>query len=448
MTAEATKEGARAPSTFYRWVVLFVISLPMFGNYYIYDSVIPVNPILLKLSGEFTNVRIGWFPSAYSISAPFMLLLGVFLVDRMGTRKSMAFFSALCLLASVLMVIRESFWYMLAGRAVLGLGAEMLIVTVTTSMAKWFKGKELGFAFGINLAMARLGQIAAENAPTWAPGVFRPTGPEGPASWRGPLFMAVGAGALCVLGAVLYWWLEVRAEKRYVLGVRGAVDRLELSHILNFGRSYWWIVGLCVAFYSGIFPFQNVAVDFFMNTRLAGMSENSAHKLASFMSSGLPIAAMIATPLFGLLVDKVGRRALFMTVGSIVLMPVYLIMMYAPISLWVPVAMMGTAFSLVPAVMWPAVAYIVDPKRLGSAYALMNLIQQGGLFVMPQLVGYANDYYRAGAENPAGYAPGMWIFSVVGVIGLFFAVLLWREDSRRKPARPHVARTMGPGLDA
>ena len=137
---------------------------------------------------------------------------------------------------------------------------------------------------------------------------------------------------------------------------------------------------------------------------------------------------MIATPLFGLLVDKVGKRAFFMTVGCFLLMPVYLIMAYTDISLWVPVSMMGIAFSLIPAIMWPSVAYIVDQNRLGTAYALMTLIQQIGFFALNLMIGMANDASGAGAQNPGGYALGMWIFSILGFVGLAFAFMLRKSE--------------------
>jgi len=154
------------------------------------------------------------------------------------------------------------------------------------------------------------------------------------------------------------------------------------------------------------------------------MAKVSALKLAGSYNSLLPLAAMFATPLFGLLVDKVGKRALFMMLGSILLMPVYLMMAYTDISLLVPVSMMGIAFSLIPAVMWPSVAYIVDQRRLGTAYALMTLIQQIGFFILNLLIGKANDYSGAGLSNPAGYRLGMWIFSILGFLGMALAILL------------------------
>ena len=151
--------------------------------------------------------------------------------------------------------------------------------------------------------------------------------------------------------------------------------------------------------------------------------------MAGSLISWLPLAAMIATPLIGLLVDYIGRRALLMTFGSILLLPVYLLMGYTNITLYVPVIMMGVAFSLIPAVMWPSVAYIVEEKRLGSAYALMTLIQQIGMALFPIVIGVANDYSGASATNPEGYNLGMWIFSILGVLGLIFAYLLRKAET-------------------
>ena len=141
------------------------------------------------------------------------------------------------------------------------------------------------------------------------------------------------------------------------------------------------------------------------------------------------MSAMIATPLFGLLVDKVGKRALFMAFGSLLLLPVYFIMGYTSLTLWVPVTMMGISFSLIPAVLWPSVAYIVDERRLGTAYALMTLIQQIGFFALNLLIGTMNDASAAGSTNPGGYGPGMLIFSSLGFVGLLFAYLLRRSET-------------------
>jgi MFS family permease len=143
----------------------------------------------------------------------------------------------------------------------------------------------------------------------------------------------------------------------------------------------------------------------------------------------ITLFAMIFTPLFGYLVDRVGKRSLFMMLGSLLLVPVYLIMAYTRIDLRVPMAMMGIAFSLVPAILWPSVAYLVDEGRLGTAYGLMTMIQNIGLFGFNMLIGWANDFAAASPANPGGYALGMWIFSVLGFLGFFFAFMLRREEA-------------------
>jgi len=419
------------PSRAYRWIALVFLSLAMGGNYYIYDSINPLERIFIEHLG-FSGTLFGWLNSSYSVAAVLTLLIGGIIIDKMGTKKALLIFAVLCLMGAVATAAKGNFSMMVAGRTVLGLGAESMIVAVTTALAKWFRGKELSFAFGVNLTIARLASVAADNSPTWAHSTFYPQGAAGPPSWRGPLLIAVGAGVLSLLCAIVYWILESRAEQQYQLGEAGEVDKLEMRGILRFDRSYWYVVGLCFTFYSAIFPFRTFAIDFFTNKLLAqnggAMASEAArilaHERAGFFNSLLPLSAMIVTPLFGLLSDRVGKRALFMMLGSILLMPVYLLMAYSNVSLWVPVTMMGIAFSLIPAVMWPSVAYIVEQSRLGTAYALMTLIQQIGFFILNLLIGKANDYAGAGLQNPNGYALGMWIFSILGFVGLTLAILL------------------------
>jgi MFS family permease len=419
------------PSRFYRWAVLTFISLAQAGNYYIYDSINALERIFIDHLG-FSATQFGWLNASYSVAAVATLLVGGIIIDRIGTKKSILAFAVICFLGAVLTASKGSVPVMIAGRTVLGLGAESMIVAVTTALAKWFRGKELSFAFGINLTIARLASVAADNSPTWASRAFYPDGPAGQPSWQNPLLLAVGAGIFAVVCSIIYWAFESHAENRFELGEAGTTDKLEFKEVFRFDFSYWLVVGLCFTFYSAIFPFRTFAIDLFTNKILAahgGVLAGEAARVTSLEQAGrlnslLPLAAMIATPLFGLLVDKVGKRALFMMFGSLLLMPVYLMMAYSPTSLYIPVSMMGIAFSLIPAVMWPSVAYIVDQSRLGTAYALMTLIQQIGFFMLNLLIGKANDYSHAGLDNPGGYALGMWIFSILGFVGLALAILL------------------------
>jgi MFS family permease len=402
------------PPKSFRWVVLILISLAMFGNYYIYDAVSPMADLLATQLG-FTDSNIGLLQAIYSIPNIFMVLLGGFIIDRLGTKKSTVIFALLCMLGAVITAATPKLEIMAAGRLVFGLGAESLIVAVTTAIAKWFKGKELSFAFGINLTIARLGSFAALNSPSWASKAFD--------NWQGPLILSIIFGVICVAGAVLYWGLESRADRVYQITSAGETDKVVFKDLFGFGKSYWYIVLLCITFYSAIFPFQTFAVKFFIE------AHGTTREFGGFLSSMLTLFAMIATPLFGLLVDKVGRRAQFMMYGSLLIIPVYLIMAYTHLSLYIPMAMMGIAFSLIPGVMWPSVAYIVDQSKLGTAFGLMTMIQNIGLAGFNLLVGWANDYTGASAANPGGYTLGMWIFSSLGFFAFLFAFMLRRSES-------------------
>ena len=303
---------------------------------------------------------------------------------------------------------------MVAGRFLLGVGAEPLIVAVTTALAKWFKGKELSFAFGLNLTIARLGSVAADNSPTWARPFYT--------DWQQPLVIAAVISTLCVIGAGANWILERRAERTYSLGQQTATEKLVLRDLYQFDRAYWYIVGLCVVFYSAIFPFRAFAIKYFIE------AHGASREYAGFLNSLLPLSAMFATPLFGLVADRFGHRAKLMAFSSLLFLPVFLLMAFTNVSLFVPVAMSGIAFSLIPAVMWPSVAYIVEERRLGTAYALMTLCQQIGVTAVPWLIGRANDASGASASNPGGYSGMMWILTALASLGLVFSFLLWRTE--------------------
>jgi MFS family permease len=430
-TITADRSHLPPPPTTYRWVVLVFVSLAMFGNYYVYDSMGPVFD-LLKSQLAFTDQQLGGLYTVYSIAAVLVLLLGGYLIDRWGTRRSIMLFAAVCLGAAVLTAVSSEYSVMLAGRFFLGLGAEPLIVAVTTALAKWFRGKELSFAFGLNLTISRLGSASADWSTAWARPLY--------ANWQDPLWLASAVAGVSVAGALLYWFMEKRADGRYQLGQQQETEKLERKGLYSFSRSYWYIVALCVVFYSTVFPFRAFAIKYFQEAH--GLARESAGMLSSL----LPVAAMIATPLFGLLVDRIGKRSFFMAVGSMILLPLFLIVTYAPpgpsimvdlpgleaaaipLTLLVVMLLLGLAFSMIPAVMWPSVAYIVEQRRLGTGYALMTLCQQVGMAFVPWFIGFLNDRFGAGPENTAGYAAGMWAFTVMASLGLLFSFLLWREE--------------------
>ena len=374
---------------------------------------------VLKQQPDFRTVTIILLQAIYSFPNIFTGRdLRAVAIDRLGLRKSLMIFGVLCMIGPAITASSAHLSVMAIGRLIFGMGAESLNVAVTAALARWFKGKELSFAFGINLTICRLGSFAALNSPTWARAAY--------ANWRWPFLIALGLSVFCVIGAIVYWIMEVQAEKNFHLG-EASTDKVVFKDLFKFGVSYWYIVALCVTFYSAIFPFQTFAVKFFIE------AHGTSREFGGFLSSTLTLFAMIATPLFGLWVDRIGKRALLMMFGSLLLIPVYLMMAYSHVSLYVPMLLMGVAFSLIPAVMWPSVAYIVDQTKLGTAYGLMTMIQNIGLFGFNLMVGWANDYSHAGPDHPSGYNLGMWIFSILGFLGLMFAFLL-----RQRELGPHT----------
>jgi MFS family permease len=420
------------PSTTQRWTALVLVSLAMFGNYYLYDSLGPVVD-LMRSQLDLSYQQIGALSSAYSIAALLVLLAGGWIIDRFGTRTALVVFAGICLLAAALTAFGPGYEGILAGRFLLGLGAEPLIVAATTVLAKWFKGSELSFAFGLNLSISRLGSASADWSPTLAGPLYT--------NWQDPLWLATGIGGVSVAAAMLYWMQEQRAQGRIELGdgdrtKAEAEGALSFRNLFRFSRSYWYIVALCVVFYATVFPFRSFAINYFQQAH--GLDRGTA----GLLSSVLPIAAIIATPLFGLWVDRVGRRSIFMAVGSLVMLPLFLAVTYlpagpaialpggsaVPLTLLLAIVAFGIVFSLIPAVMWPSVAYIVDPARLGSAYALMTFCQQVGMALVPLAIGALNDWSGATADNVAGYAPGMWLYTALAAFGLLFSWLLWRSE--------------------
>lgn len=429
------------PSAVYRWMVLLLISLAMFGNYYIYDSISPLADVLKAQLG-FSDSQIGLLNGIYSFPNIIMVLIGGIIIDRIGTRKSVLIFTSLIMLGALVTTLQGNFYTMVAGRLIFGLGAESMIVAITTILAKWFRGKQLSFAFGLNLTLARLGSFLALNAPTWGKSLYE--------YWQTPLWITVAAGVFAVLCIIFYYFMDIIASRKYAMAKEGEQDKVEFKDIFKFGMSFWLITALCVTFYSAMFPFQTFAIKFFQE------AHGTTREVGGNLSSMLTLAAMIFTPLFGLLADRIGKRSLLMMFGSLLIVPVYLIMAYKidlasliglhggltvdlaffgiekaviPYYLMIPMSLMGIAFSLIPAVMWPSVAYIVDQKKLGTAYGLMTMIQNMGLFGFNVLIGWANDYSGASAANPGGYTLGMWIFSCLGFFGLLFAFLLRTRET-------------------
>ena len=306
----------------WRWAVLTAISVAMFGNYYAYDSIGPVADSLQRILG-YTDTQIGTLNAIYSFPNIVMVLIGGVIVDRYGAARATLAFAAIQGIGALVTALSPLFPVMAAGRLIFGLGAESMIVAITVAIGQWFVGRQLGFAFGLNLSFARLGSYGADMSTTW----FKPLYDRG---WQPPLWLATGFAATCVAGAAVYYLLDRSARARFTLSEASQADRIVWSDLWRFDRSYWYIVGLCVTFYSVIFPFRSTfAIKYFQHAHGLSLQE------AGSMNAYVFLAAIFATPTFGLIVDRVGRRAAFMAAGTLLLCAVFPILGYTNTNLWV-----------------------------------------------------------------------------------------------------------------
>lgn len=417
--ATATAETRPLPPPAYRWIVLLSCSLAMFGCYYVFDALYPVTPLLEKAFG-FTGEQVGLLDTSYNVAALLTLIAGGVLIDRIGMAASAVLFGAIgaaggLSIALLPALVPSAPWAgMMVGRFLLGIGSELFIVAATTVIGRWFKGKEISFALALQLLIARMGSWVADRSPDIARALF--------GSWQPPLLLAAALGVAWLGFAIVYAWLERSAAQRYDIRRPGATDKLVWSDLVRFDLGYWWVVGLCVAFYATIFPFRTFANLYLIEAK--GVAPDVAGNLKSI----LPLLSMIGMPLFGLLVDRIGKRALLMAAGSALLVPPFLMMAYTHLPLQLSMAMLGLAFALVPAVLWPAVTYLVPDARLGSAYALMTFCQQVGWAGMSWGMGLVKDASHASAQNPAGWTPVMLMLAGLATVGFVFSFLLWKSE--------------------
>ena len=124
-----------------------------------------------------------------------------------------------------------------------------------------------------------------------------------------------------------------------------------------------------------------------------------------------------------------------MIYGSLLLIIVHVLITFTTFNIYILMILLGIAFSLVPAAMWPGVAKIVPVSRIGSAYGAMFSLQNLGLFAIPILAGYVLDKTNPGITpemidngTKLNYTPTMLIFIGLGIVGFIFALLLKWDD--------------------
>jgi MFS family permease len=397
------------------WLVLALLALAYYGNYYVYDSVGPVADLLERQRG-FSDSQIGMLNAIYSLPNIVLILLGGIFVDRFGAARMLVWTAAICLAGALLTALSPGFGGMVVGRLLFGIGGETFGIAVLAGIVKYFTGRNLAFAMGSVLAIARSGSFSADMSPTWFSGAYA----EG---WQPPLLIAAAFAALSLAGTIGYWWVDRRNRGTEPAG---NAQRFAFRDLLNFGPAYWYLLLLCVLWYSVIFAFRSTfSIKYFQHAH--GLELAAAGAINAWVF----LAALFATPVFGWLCDRIGRYAPMLAFGALLLPIAIASMAVSQWSLWVGTVLIGVSFSLVPAVMWPLTAKLVSPEKFGTAVGLMWVVQNLGIGGANLIAGWLNDVNDAGAANPAGYQPMMLFFFVSGALGFATSMMLWWTAGRR-----------------
>ena len=430
-----------------RWSVLVLVASMMFFAYMFVDMLSPLASLL--------NDHLQWDRGDFGTYAAGEYLLNVFgfliiagiILDKMGNRFTGLLSASLMVIGAAIKYVGISEWFganemtwlnswwtempgsaklAMFGFMIFGCGCEMAGTTVSKILAKWFKGKEMALAMGLEMAIARIGVFAAMAA---APAISAHY--AGISQVSMPMLFA---GLLLVVGLLnffVFTIMDSKLEKQEIeLGILSAQkDPEDEFHISDLGQIFrskmFWIVALlCVLYYSAIFPFQRFATDFLMFTLHIDNAE------AAGLFKWFPILAMFLTPVLGAIIDNKGKGASMMLLGAIIMtlchccfafiLPVYPSKLLA----FITILILGVSFSLVPASMWPSVPKIIDEKVLGSAYCLIFWVQNVGLCLVPLLIGKLR-------EATGGYLVPMIVFASFGVIAFILSFFLKAEDKKK-----------------
>lgn len=435
-----------------RWSVLALVAFTMLCGYFLTDVMSPLKPMLEK-ELLWNSLDYGIFTSAYgwfNVFA-FMLIIGGIILDKMGVR-----FTGMG--ACLLMVIGCGIKYyaisttfpageMLFGMklqvalaalgyAIFGVGVEIAGITVSKIIVKWFKGKEMALAMGMEMATARLGTmlalavtvpIATFFGATDEGGVFHPNIPA-------PILLCLIMLCIGTIAFFIYTFYDKKIDAS-LEGEEEAEDPFRMKDIwlIVTNKGFWLIALLCVLFYSAVFPFLKYATD------LMVQKYHVDPELAGTIPSLLPLGTLFLTPLFGNVYDRIGKGATLMIIGSVLLIFVHAMFAMPFLNVWwfatIVMIILGIGFSLVPSAMWPSVPKIIPEKQLGTAYALIFWVQNWGLMGVPALIGYVlNEYCKGPVVDGMptyDYTLPMWIFTAFGLLALVFALML-KVENRKK----------------
>lgn len=429
------------------WIAWACLVVPMFASYFFDDMFSTISHIFQdpeKLELGWNSMDYGFYAGGYSFLCVWggLIVCGV-LLDKWGVRITGSIFVGLMTLGAALVYVTissksivesgNSLTIAYVGCMLFGLGSEIAGVAVTRSIAKWFKGKSMALAMGLQLAIARLGTAAALML---SPVLVEQSEAGYPLDVTNrPAFFGL---CLLMLGSIV-WGIFVAMDAKFDKQT-GTTDKVETSEEDKFkfsdifrvlGNKHFILVSLlCVFFYCCIISFKKFATAILI-PRFGADDAAAFEQTAAYMVSMIPFFTVVFTPLFGGLVDKLGKATTWMITGSVLVFAAHLIIAFAPgdpIFGYIGIAILGVGYSLVPAAMWPTVPKIIPEKNLGTAYSLIYWIQNMGMLAVPIGVGYILKNY----EGVEASVNAEYIFIALGIIAITVSLMLY-FSSKKNP---------------
>lgn len=426
-----------------RWTALAIVAFTMLCGYFLTDVMSPLKP-MLEAELSWTSTDFGFFTSAYGWFNVFflMLIFGGMILDKMGVRFTGMMACCLMLVGCAIkyaavagyigtegeiLGFKAQVALAAFGYAIFGMGVEIAGITVSKVIVKWFKGKEMALAMGLEMATARIGTMLAMAVTVPFAQYFQ--------SVSAPVLLCLIMLCIGTISYMVYIVMDKKLEASMAVEEDKNEEPFRFSDVFLIikNKGFWLIALLCVLFYSAVFPFIKYATDLMVN------KYHVEQELAGFIPSLLPLGTLFLTPFFGNLYDRKGKGATIMIIGAVMLIGVHLLFALPILNVWwfatFVMIVLGIAFSLVPSAMWPSIPKIIPEKQLGTAYALVFWVQNWGLMGVPMLIGWVLDKYcrldLAAGGAAYDYTLPMIIFMCFGVAALFVALLLKREDKKK-----------------
>lgn len=447
-----------------RWTALVLLASAMFFGYIFMDILSPLQELL--------QTQRGWSPSTYGHYAGSETFLNVFvfflifagiILDKMGVRFTAILSGTVMLVGAAVnwyavsdaftgsgaetfmdahLNLPDSWWNVTPffegmpasakmsaiGFMFFGCGVEMAGITVSRGIVKWFKGKEMALAMGVEMAIARIGvAVVVLGSPVLAN--------ISSVSVSRPVAVAVLLLLIGLIAFITYAFMDKKLEVQLGENDEEKDDPFKISDLgMIFSSKVFWIVALlCVLYYSAIFPFQKYAINM-LQCNLGYTAEQAGWVFFVF-----PLGAAAITPLLGNFLDRKGKGASMLMLGAVLMIVCHLTFaLVLPSTQSVLVAyagiiLLGISFSLVPAALWPSVPKLVDSRLLGSAYAVIFWIQNIGLYSFPMIIGGVLQSSNPGVTNPLeyDYTMPMLLFASLGILALLLGLWLKIEDKRK-----------------